>query len=61
VGVVRLPVEPESFGSYDEAHLHYKRLKAGMVTLEELSARELGLVYAWFPEILPDVEQEVRP
>lgn len=55
-----MSVKPSSFGSYDEAHLYYKRLKAGMVSLEELSARELGLVYAWFPEILPDVDQEVR-
>lgn len=45
-------------GEHDDAHRAYKLAKAG-VSASELSAREFGLLYLHYPELLPDVDPEV--
>jgi len=52
--VVVIDVSGEDFA---EAKRVYKQCKAGMYdSIEELSARQLGLLYLFFPHALPDVD-----
>lgn len=43
-----------------DAILTYKRVKAGMLGAEDLSAREYGLLYLYYPWMLADVEAVER-
>jgi hypothetical protein len=48
-------------GEIEEAHRVFKRCKAGMYdSLTDLDDEEIGLLYRYYPEVLPGVdEQEV--
>lgn len=41
---------------FEDALRLYKQLKNGVIDESELGAREYGLIYLYFPELLPDVE-----
>lgn len=43
-------------GEADDAHRVMKQVKAGMRGALDLSPRELGLLYLYYPNLLPDVE-----
>jgi hypothetical protein len=49
-------------GVPDEAHRVFKRCKAGMYdSVSDLDNEEIGLLYRYYPEVLPDVQvQEDR-
>lgn len=46
----------------EDAHRVFKQVKAGMYeSVSDLDHRELGLLYRYYPEVLPDVQvQEDR-
>jgi hypothetical protein len=45
---------------YDEAHRVFKQVKGGIKDASTLTPREFGLLYLYFPSMLPDVEEEKR-
>jgi hypothetical protein len=45
----------------EDARRTWKLVKAGEKTAENLTCREFGLLYVYYPWALPDVDQEVRP
>lgn len=60
--MVAVAIAPESVegAEWEKARRVRKQLRNGVRDLEELTAEEWGLLYLWFPEALPDVEEGVR-
>ena len=46
-----------ALSDWDRAYRLYKQLKNGAIDESELSAEEYGLLYLYFPELLPDVDR----
>lgn len=46
----------DASGESDDAHRVMKQITAGMRDAGDLSPREFGLLYLYYPNLLPDVE-----
>jgi hypothetical protein len=44
----------------DEARRTFKLVKNGLKDAHNLTYREFGLLYVYYPFVLPDVDREVR-
>lgn len=44
-----------------DARRTFKLVKNGVKDAHNLTYREFGLLYVYYPFVLPDVEREVRP
>jgi hypothetical protein len=45
----------------DDAHRTLKLVKNDVKGAHNLTIREFGLLYVYYPSVLPDVDEEVRP
>lgn len=52
-----MAVAPERIGEFDEAHQVYKQVKVGLKDTPDLTVKEIGYLYLFFPEVLPDVDR----
>lgn len=55
-----MAVAPERIGRFEEAHRVYKQVRVGLKGAVDLTPEEFGYLYLYFPEMLPDVDEEVR-
>lgn len=47
-------------GDFEDARRLFKLAKNEALRVDDLDAEDFGLIYLYYPELLPDVDPEVR-